>query len=687
MADQALCIIPQPKQVAWGEGAFQLTPETAILLLPQAPASARVAAQALQQEIADATGLHLPIYKLARPDRTSGYILLVDDWEQARAFTQEPLPFAGELDGRGEQAYCVDVDARRVIAGGDGALALHYAAQTCRQLARGEHTRWPSVRLVDWPSLPYRGVMMDVSRGKVPTVDTIKLVIDELALYKANVLQFYTEHTFAFAHHPRIGQGCGSLTNEDILELDAYARERQIELIPNLQSFGHCAHILNMPEYAHLAESEARWSLCPTDERTYAFLDDLYADMLPAFGSPVLNIGCDETYDLGKGRSTDAAAQKGTGRLYLEHILRLRELAQRYGRRIQLWGDILLHYPDLVPQVPDDVTLLDWHYEAQDDYPSVQLFAESGRDFWVCPGTSSWNTLFPRIENSNRNISTLARLGVEHGAKGLLNTDWGDNGHYQPIGQCWYGYIYGAEQAWTGGATPDETFDACFGRLFFGAGGEAIVQAMRALGRLNTLPGMPRGNGSHSVFALLDEPLVGTLTDQIPRATLEEIVQVCARVEQTLRAALAATRDRLSVEEMIYSTRMMDYMARKVMASQDIAADVQELAQGGDDAAAVLTRDVARLDALDSELVELDEVFREQWLRRARNSEIRIALGHLAGLRARYAAARAWLVARLAEVQAGQSPDYDLSAYRHSAESYEILGQSFLRRMREAGVL
>ncbi|NLV73403.1 MAG: family 20 glycosylhydrolase [Chloroflexi bacterium] len=257
-----------------------------------------------------------------------------------------------------------------------------------------------------------------------------------MALFKMNVLQFYTEHTFHFARHPRIGQDCGSLTPQDILELDAYCRDRHLELMPNLQSFGHCEHILNLPEYRPLAESAALWSLSLADEGSYQLLDELYGDMLPSFTSRTLNIGCDETYDLGKGRSAAVVEAQGLGRVYLGHILRLRELAAHYGFQIQLWGDILLHHPQLVSEVPDDVTLLDWHYEAADDYPSTKLFGEHQRRFWVCPDTSSWNTLFPRIENSNGNIKTLARVGIEHGAGGMLNTDWDDGGHYQPLGQC-----------------------------------------------------------------------------------------------------------------------------------------------------------------------------------------------------------------------------------------------------------
>lgn len=696
MSTYAPCLVPTPKAVTRGEGTFVLNTRTAIVLLPAAsdaaasnaaaPDADQHAARALQREIRESTGLRLPVLRLARAATRDNIIVLTSDPQAAARFLGERLDWA-DLAGHGDEAHVVDVTAQRVVAGGFGLKALHLAAQTLRQIARVEGTAWPALRVTDWPSLRYRGLMLDVSRGKVPTLETLKQVVDVLSFYKGNVLQLYTEHTFQFPHHPRIGEGCGSLSGDDILELDAYARQRQVELMPNLQSFGHCAHILNIPEYEHLAESPIRWSLCPTDEGTYALLDDLYAGMLPNFSSATLNVDCDETWDLGKGRTAQEAAVTGAvadaGRLYLNHILRLHELAARYGRRIQLWGDILLHHPELVSELPDDVTLLDWHYEAADDYPSVRQFAASGRDFWVCPGTSSWNTLFPRIENSNANIRTLACLGAEHGASGMLNTDWGDHGHYQPIGQCWYGYAFGLEQAWTGGTTPDEVFDPRFGRLAFGVPGEEVVGAMRDLARLLTLDGMPLRNASRSVYALWDEPLVGESVEALPAETLQEIVRTCQRAEGVLCDAMAAGRDSASLEEMAYSARLMAYAATKVLVCQQVRADLEAMPEDGPAACEVLRGAMRRLRALDGDLVPLVEEFRALWLRRARHAEMGITLSYFDGLRARYRAAVDWIGQHLADIDAGRPPRVDLAAYAEGARGYEILGQAFARRWRE----
>ena len=113
-----------------------------------------------------------------------------------------------------------------------------------------------------------------------------------------------------------------------------------------------------------------------------------------------------------------------------------------------------------MPELPDDVLLLDWEYEAADRYPTTAVLGRSGRAFWVCPGTSSWNTLFPRLDNALGNIRRFVRDGLDAGATGMLLTDWGDYGHYSPLSLSWYPYLFGAATAWTGAATSPEEFDA-----------------------------------------------------------------------------------------------------------------------------------------------------------------------------------------------------------------------------------
>ncbi len=672
--EQPLHLVPWPQTVERRAGHLALTPDTLICLPAAADEADLFAARQLQAEIRQATGLTLRLERQERPHRRSDMIVLLRASRDGGVYP--PGEFAWEPPARplADQAYRLTIGAQGVVIAADSASGLFYGVQTLRQIVRLHGLRLPQLAIADAPVLAERGVLLDVCRGKVPTLATLKDQIEKLSFFKLNQFQMHNEQAFYFPRHPKIGAGGGRLTGEEMLELDAHCRQHHVELVPNLQSFGHMMNILSLPEYCHLAETKFCWSLAPTEEG-YRFLDELYTDLLPAFSSPQFNVNCDETYDLGCGRSKERMAAVGPGRLYLEHMLRVRELAAAHGRRIQMWGDILLQHPEVIAGLPADVTLLDWHYEAEGTYPSTALFAQHGRRFLVCPGTSSWNTLFPRIDNANENIRVLAREGAEHGAVGLLNTDWGDSGHYQPLGQSFYGYAFGAEQAWTGGRTADATFDPAFGRLFFGpAQGEAVVAAIRRLGAVNRLPGMALPNASNTVYALFDEPLIGRMVTELPPETVAQLRETAQAAAAVFESAAAGNREELALREMAFSARLIGEAGDKVALSQLIRAGWSQIAAGAlapAVAQAAIDGWLAALDERWETMLRLRAEFMDMWRARAKPEGIEEALRLYRGTLARYDVAAYWLRGQRQALVAAQPLDAALATY--GTVEYSIL--------------
>ncbi|MCK4495223.1 MAG: family 20 glycosylhydrolase, partial [Candidatus Aminicenantes bacterium] len=251
-----------------------------------------------------------------------------------------------------EEGYIIDVDVKDeyILIAARTEAGLFYGIQTLRQLLKNKKNKIivPSLWIRDWPEIRCRGVMQDISRGQVLTIDTFKELIRTLSYFKINLLSLYIEHTFVFQKHPLISQGCGSLTKEEVKELDEYAKNYHIELVPSFQALGHFHQILRHKEYAHLAETETRWSLSPAREESYKFLEELFSEIIPAFSSRFFNIGCDEVYDLGEGKSKEKAKELGKGGLYLSHILKVKEIIDKYGKTTMLWGDMLLHHPEII---------------------------------------------------------------------------------------------------------------------------------------------------------------------------------------------------------------------------------------------------------------------------------------------------------------------------------------------------
>ncbi len=168
------------------------------------------------------------------------------------------------------ESFEIDVTHNGIrVRTGDDAGA-YYGAVTVRQLLRQRLGWVPTCRIWDTPDFPIRGATMDVSRDKIPKMETLFGWVDRLAEWKINQVFLYTEQTFAYEGHETVWKDADPLTRAEIVELDAYCRHRFIELVPNQNSFGHFRRFLNHSEYRHLAEapdgyalSRGRWSPHP----------------------------------------------------------------------------------------------------------------------------------------------------------------------------------------------------------------------------------------------------------------------------------------------------------------------------------------------------------------------------------------------------------------------------------------
>lgn len=451
MKDPLATLFPRPHRCSRTSGELELPAEPEIRVRSSAP-SALVAARRVAAEL-EACGLRPRV--TTEGGSTAGGI---DLWV-------EPGPRP--------ESYRLDIGREGILVEGADEAGLFYGAATLAQWIRAASAEpegplvLPGLSAEDWPDVPHRGVLLDISRNRVPTFETACDLVDQLAGWKVNQLQLYMEHTFAYRGHEVVWRDASPWTAEEIRALDAYCRDRCVELVPNQNSFGHFHRWLVHEPYRRLAEcpegiehpfspEPEPFSLCPIDPGTLELLADLYDQLLPCFTSRQLNVGCDETLDLGRCRSAAVCAERGRGEVYVDFLRQVHGLVAERGRRMQLWGDIILERPDLIGQLPPDAILLEWGYEADHPFSDhCRRFAAAGLDFYVCPGTSSWNSLAGRTRNALLNLAAAAREGREAGARGLLITDWGDFGHLQPLPVSYLGFLAGAGFAWNTASAED----------------------------------------------------------------------------------------------------------------------------------------------------------------------------------------------------------------------------------------
>ena len=363
---------------------------------------------------------------------------------------------------------------------------LFRAATTLRQMLRQDRGRLPCLRIQDKPSISRRGYMIDISRGKMPFVKTIKMMIDFLAELKYNEFQLYMESDcFKYAAYPEETAGFDCLTPEDILELDRYCRERFIDLVPNQNSFGHMHTWLRKPKFRHLGlfegEDELPSTLNPLLEESFEFVCNLYKSLLPYFSSGYVNIGLDEAYDLDRCQTKEVCREKGKDVLFMEWLNKLNShIRDTYGKKVMFWADMIYNYPQSYHMMPKDAIALEWGYEliqSQRMTAHCIAYRDAGVRYYVCPSVNTHGSLTSRMDVTTFNLRTCAELAVEYGAEGYLVTDWGDGGHYQQW--CWsmQPIALGGQYGWNVGKQQDgESFKAEFIRaaedftdeMFFG---------------------------------------------------------------------------------------------------------------------------------------------------------------------------------------------------------------------------
>lgn len=586
-----------PKRARRRDGTFSLRERPPIVLEPEARDDDTRTAFALRDALRERTGILLPVESHSRCADLGPRLEL-------------------HRDGDDGEAHGLAVSPDRVLLSAAGPAGLRYAAETLAQLA-APGGPIPCCDVEDAPDFPHRGVMLDVSRGRVPTLDTLKGIVDLCVRLKLNVLMLYVEHVFRFRRHPRIGADASPLDAASVRELDVYAAERYVELVPSLQSLGHMDHVLCLPDYEHLAETPRNWTLSPAEPGSYELLADLYDEYLPNFRSRLFNANCDESFDLGVGKSARRNRELGPGGVFLEHVRRVRDLAGAHGKRTMIWADMVHAHPERIGEIDRDLLMLDWWYEADFDYERVARFAAARLEFWVCPGTSSWNCLFPRVENSLENIRRWADAGRRHGASGLLVTDWGDFGHYNLQGGSWLAYAWAAEQAW-GGLADERDFDRAFSRQLFGDASGRAARLYRELGAVHDA-GFPIFNGSALQFVFFDDLDEAFFVQGARAAALRRSLRRVERVRERLTAARDAFgADPQSFGELVWAADATRHAARKGLAGQELLAWRRRPTRLDARARRRLARALSRLAA---EQVALGRELRRLWLLRSRPSD------------------------------------------------------------------
>lgn len=505
--DLARSILPAPKSIKTRDGEYRLS----------AHAGARLRAYDRDPE---------PVYDLFRVSgMASTYESLPGDApmltldrpgecriERAERILKETLAEIGDPD-IAAQCYALECGEKGAVIAAGGEPGLFHGAVTLSKLM-SPSGRMPAVSLADYPSVARRAVLLDVSRGRVPKLEALFEWVQLLAELKINQMTFNIEHAFLSPKHPLIGEGRDPLTPGEMAELDRYARDRHVEIVPFQQSLGHMRETLRKPRYAELAyHPELLWSLDPARDRTYDLLADLYDAQIEVTGSELFHAGCDEPFDLAKHFESARLGGRDLDGVIRDHLSRVRDMLHKRGRRAMFWADAVLAHPEMLRDLPGDIILCHWLYgsglkEGPDHYrPGIEAIALAGLDFYACSTTWSFMKVHPDLEVARANLGSFIPHAIEAGAMGTMATIWGDMGHMNLGGLEPCPLAESARFAWEGAPGDSPDFKTAFSwTVHADPAGYAGLLAETMDKANRTLEG-PLGLGGAGFLVLFQEPL------------------------------------------------------------------------------------------------------------------------------------------------------------------------------------
>ncbi|MBS1245575.1 MAG: glycoside hydrolase family 20, partial [Chloroflexi bacterium] len=324
--------------------------------------------------------------------------------------------------------------------------------------------------------------------------------------------------------------------------------------------------------------------------------------------------------------SKDECAKRGAGRVYLDFLLKIYNEVKARNHTMQFWGDIIVQHPDLIPELPKDSIALEWGYESSHPFDTHGAqFAAASIPFYVCPGTSSWRSLAGRTDNALGNLLNAAENGLKHGATGYLNTDWGDEGHWQVLPICYLGLAVGAAYSWTLDANRDLDVANAISLYAFRDPSGAMGRVAYDLGNVYKVVGIEPPNSS-ALFVVLQWPLerVRMFQESVPPSALHRTLNAIDEAMRPLAEARIARPDaELIRQEYVLTARLMRHACRR-----GLLAFETDPAQ-----AAALRR------ALDHDMQEFIRQYRQVWLSRNRPGGLTESVARLEKARQDYLAA------------------------------------------------
>jgi len=569
----ALCehspLLPRPQQVQYSGGTVSL--RNARIMLPEAAGDAdRFAAEQLRSWIRQRTGFDVTVVAHGNPGSSEAQIVM--DREGA---TDEPLGKSGEQPGQNSrEAYDLKVSATGINIHARSSAGIFYGAETLRQLIEGEGASavLPEVEIHDWPSLAFRGTMLDISHGPLPTEKEIERQLDFLARWKANQYYLYSEDSIELTGYPLLALG-GRLTRDEVRRIVAYGRDRHIDVIPNFDLYGHEHDLFRVEKYSHLSDEPHGTEFDASNPEVEKVLEDWVNQFTDLFPSPFVSIGFDETFQIEAATHATGAAA-APAELFVKQLTSVASLFQQHGKTVMAYDDIMVKYPQVIPRLPKGMIAVAWYYTSEDPTYKHWLGPLEALHFphIVQPGVTSYDDIAPDFDTSFENIDTFLAAGRKSGAIGLVNSVWADDAQLL-FRMSLPGIAYCAAAPWQSVAMDRDHFFSDYAlQMYPPLLAPDIASALGHMTKAETA--IKNALGEQSMFGLWEDPFFPTIFSKL-ESHREDLHQTRIHAEEAEEALLHARSlgvDPETMNSLLIGSELLDYAGQKYQAPLDMSA-------------------------------------------------------------------------------------------------------------------
>jgi hexosaminidase len=558
-----LHLLPSVKKAETGPGKFYLSGAT-IVLTPDLLESESVAVSQFEKVISDRTGV-IPAESFTVNPGSRMIIL-----KQELSGNRVPIP--DEKAGPGSrESYRISVSPDKITVVARSGAGLYYALKTLKQMITADEKGCyvPEVEIEDYPSLAFRGVMMDFSHGGLLTEDEIRKQIDFLSEWKLNQYYFYNEVSIEMKGYPLINYNA-CYKQEQIKRIIAYGRERHVDVIPFVEFYGHLHELLRLEKYADLGIGNYGHDLDPRKPGVQSLLKDWIRQYAELFPGPFIHIGFDETWETERLKSTDRSIVPEE--LYLDQLNFVTSELQSYGRKVMVWTDISRNYPGIISRFPKDIIPVIWEYS--DDPASVSRWLEPVKKeklpFFVQSAVDSWGNVYPASDYTYNNIDICLKACITESAEGYITSVWTDA--VQPLlRNTWLFMAYGSAGAWQDRPPDREIFLKDYCRVMYPGKEEQMYNAFIRMAESQDW--LSHCLGRHNLSQMWEDPFSGIQLKNTANHLddFRHARKAAEEAQENLSEALKyGSADSAFIRTLLVNCRQLDYTAARYIWAKTI---------------------------------------------------------------------------------------------------------------------